>query len=310
MKKTLLFISIICIYCTLSAQQFAPIGATWHYTEGFFGNGNIDFEKIESVKDTLIQNKLCKKLAKRHGFISMYAPMRDLFVYSNADTVFMFEPNIQNFQAIYIFSAPSNSSYSFLIHPNPMFSSPPYLLDTVQVTIDSIGSIIRNNQAVALQFVSYNVFLGNKAHGSYHSYQSTIYDGIGDSYYLTNFSAFRSLVIDGNYSGSIRCYQDPIQGLTQFTTDSCTHSSVWVGIDKTKRAEISVYPNPVENQLTINGIVEGEYNYQINDILGKRVSEGTLQKVINVSTFQKGIYILSVLNENGVLIDSKKFVKN
>jgi hypothetical protein len=71
--------------------------------KGSFGKGNIDYEKNESVKDTLIQNKLCKKLEKQLGYISLYEPMNDLYVNPNLDTIFMYDQNSKNFQSIYLY---------------------------------------------------------------------------------------------------------------------------------------------------------------------------------------------------------------
>ena len=82
----------------------------------------------------------------------MYEPLKDLYDYSNVDTVFMYENNLQNFQVIYVYSAQTNSSYSIFVHPNPMFSSAPYLSVTIKVTIDSVGIITRNNQIKSIQF--------------------------------------------------------------------------------------------------------------------------------------------------------------
>lgn len=309
MKKLLLSFSILILSISTFSQGFAPIGATWHYTEGFFGNGRIDYEKIESVKDTLIQNKLCKKLVKRHGIINYYQPLGDLFMYSNADTVFMYEPFSQNFQAIYIFSAPANSSYSFYIQPDPMFSSVPFLLDTVRVSIDSVGTLVKQNQSYTVQFVTYDIFYGNKSFQSSVTYNSEIISGMGDKYYLTNFFAYRSMVIDGNYSGGIRCYQDSIVGLKKFQADSCNHTSGSTGITGNKVLEYSFYPNPAEDFIRIDGIKTNGNKFQLFSTTGLLVSEGALESKINLSNLPSGIYLFNIVNVRGEIFQSEKLLK-
>lgn len=90
------------------------------------------------------------------------------------------------------------------------------------------------------------------------------------------------------------------------------------GIDKVmKVSSLSVYPNPVNNQLSLDVAVteKTDVTIQITNIIGQEVymQESTLQagpqtKVINTSALQNGIYILSLTSSDGTTIQ-KKFVK-
>jgi hypothetical protein len=44
------------------AQDFAPIGAEWYYTERHAFSGDITFLKISSIKDTIVNQKNCRIL--------------------------------------------------------------------------------------------------------------------------------------------------------------------------------------------------------------------------------------------------------
>lgn len=71
---------------------------------------------------------------------------------------------------------------------------------------------------------------------------------------------------------------------------------------------ISVYPNPVENTLTLE--LMDSYDTQLFDMLGKRLySFGQLSGTneLEVSSLSKGIYILQCTSESGVFV--KKIVK-
>lgn len=58
-------------------------------------------------------------------------------------------------------------------------------------------------------------------------------------------------------------------------------------------AEFSIYPNPVNNTLNING-GDAKYSYVMYNGLGQQVANGTAQgaQQINVSGMAKGIYFI------------------
>ena len=71
------------------------------------------------------------------------------------------------------------------------------------------------------------------------------------------------------------------------------------------------YPNPVDNILIIRS--ENPLDIQIIDATGKtRLSQANLQglQTINVSTLEKGIYILRVNNRLANTIVQERLVKN
>jgi hypothetical protein len=81
-----------------------------------------------------------------------------------------------------------------------------------------------------------------------------------------------------------------------------------VGTKELERKSISIYPNPVQNTLTIDNqdVING---ITITDITGKIVfkSENNNQKTLNVDFLNKGIYILTV--ETDTYTGTTKFIK-
>ena len=61
MKNLFLYFVLIFISIQLFAQEFAPIGAEWHYDEQFAFSGDIDYMKFTSVKTLLLMGKFVKK---------------------------------------------------------------------------------------------------------------------------------------------------------------------------------------------------------------------------------------------------------
>ena len=75
--------------------------------------------------------------------------------------------------------------------------------------------------------------------------------------------------------------------------------------------EISVYPNPAQNTIFINGI--GDFKLlTISDLSGSVLEQHNFSDnlaQINVSNLKPGLYILQISNQNGEII-TKKFIKN
>jgi Secretion system C-terminal sorting domain len=78
-----------------------------------------------------------------------------------------------------------------------------------------------------------------------------------------------------------------------------------------KENQVSVYPNPVVNELKINNGFKTETNYTIKDLSGKIMLEAKLNQVsksIDVKRLDKGMYILEMKSKDKTLL--KKIIKN
>ena len=74
---------------------------------------------------------------------------------------------------------------------------------------------------------------------------------------------------------------------------------------------ITVYPNPAEKFIRIEGMNERNYYGEIYNMDGQKKWQGTVHtdKEINISTFPKGIYSLSLFNNSKNSISKNKFIK-
>ena len=72
------------------------------------------------------------------------------------------------------------------------------------------------------------------------------------------------------------------------------------GIDELETINVSVYPNPTENKLTISiENIDGDVSFIITDLSGKVVNTGSTKQqetVVDLSSVQNGIYLLKVGN--------------
>lgn len=79
--------------------------------------------------------------------------------------------------------------------------------------------------------------------------------------------------------------------------------SVIAGLDLPdfSTGELNIYPNPVENQLTIDLIADERYEISITNLNGQVIYEGSnfsAQQLIDLSDLKKGIYLLNIETKN------------
>lgn len=86
--------------------------------------------------------------------------------------------------------------------------------------------------------------------------------------------------------------------------------SVATSIDEINDIKVSVYPNPVQNQINFE-LSTSNYAVRIIDITGKTISNtaSTANKLkVNTSSLNNGIYFYTILNDNGNVITTNKFI--
>ena len=80
-----------------------------------------------------------------------------------------------------------------------------------------------------------------------------------------------------------------------------------LGIDDQNLTSISIYPNPVNDKLFIQGVSDVS-EISIYDLLGKLVLSKTNTSEIDVTNLKKGIYLIKIKDQQKEII--KKLVKN
>jgi len=76
---------------------------------------------------------------------------------------------------------------------------------------------------------------------------------------------------------------------------------------------IKVYPNPATDYVIVSTEKKFKGNYKLNNIFGKVLQEGKLNnegKNIDLLEFRTGIYIISIYDEVGNKVGTRKIIKN
>lgn len=76
-------------------------------------------------------------------------------------------------------------------------------------------------------------------------------------------------------------------------------------------AYVNIYPNPANNIITINTSNVEKAQYQVFAVDGSEVLNGRINNiaVLDISTINKGLYFVTVLNQKGQIVAVKKMVK-
>lgn len=288
------------------AQTFAPIGAEWHYTEGFAFSGDIDYLTIKSIKDTTINGKQSRKL---YCDWLCWNPSGIQYIHYSNDSLYHYNSVLDKFQLIAAFNAQKDDSWNIAIKDWDES------IDTVTVLVDSINTIPVNQKQLRQLFVTYYLkdYDSKGVQVRNDSYTSRIIEKIGDVYYLFNFPVNASLMCDANYSQGLRCYEDSELGFySTGIADSCTYKYTWTGIENKSVVDIlEVFPNPTHGWLEINTSRGIAITAKIEDLSGKSLmfKKMNSSNLLDISGLPNGIYILTIYDKDKN-IGSTKILKN
>lgn len=282
------------IWYSIDGKDFAPIGTEWYYTERFAFSGDINYLKISSVRDTIISGKRCRVIQKERNLMCNNRPDIE-YMYEENRIMYFWDETFNRFQVLNDFNKSVNEYW--IIEVKDTWTNS---LDTIKVAVDSISSININNHPLKVLYVTYNVLSKTFPY----SYTSKIIEKIGDTQFLFNFYPESSLACDANYSGGLRCYNDPKMGnYSTGIAESCTYTHVWNGLNiSISNVNFNVFPNPSEGKFEVNSNISGTLTAEVKDIIGRLIItiEFENHTQIDLTHFQNGIYILTIKQKNKI----------
>lgn len=271
-KLKLILYIFFSIHFIVYGQDFAPVGATWHYNfpEGF--SPNRGYIVTESVKDTIVLGKNAKKLSLTHfTSASSFVNLPSEIIFSDTNKVYLFLYN--QFRLLYDFNANQGDT---------IFVTEPYYLgnntDTlIPILVDStknemIGGVLKKVQYITSLEPSW--YFGSK-----------IIKGIGsDNYLLPIFAAADPA------PGPFRCYSDSL--LSYQLVNDCEEIITSI---KENTTHLNPYPlqTTVYNNLILPDI-KGEIT--IYDIQGRQVFNDKIRPSIPIN-LKNGVYIVLLTNK-------------
>jgi len=303
MRTKILIITIILSSFKVSnCQTWAPIAAIWTYTETFASSSAVNYNIIESVKDTIINLKNCKKLHFLKWTCNTFS--QNEFMYEDSNRVYFYDAFWNKFNLLYDFNKLPGESWFIRVNNCSGGDN-----DSLMVHVDSISTILINGYS--LKVLHTRIDNG----GIWVGFNGRIIEKIGHE---KDMFPFVSGLCDENFNNGLRCYDDTIIGMYQTGLASrCDFSTVGINNYFSKN-EFTIYPNPTSNDITLE--FQQPASIEISNIQGQLIKAiiasgnktnidhvGCSSYEVNVSALQSGVYVVKVKTEKGVLV--KKFVK-
>lgn len=278
----------------ISAQSWAPDGATWHYTLNWLSATDYGYNSYTVQGDSTINGITCSRLL-RHTYSCNYRPEKE-FMYMDSNKVYYWNALNNDFTLLYDFGAQVGDSYEMPV-VETWFPSPPY--DTFTVTVDSIYMLNINGQARQVQAVHQT----SKLNPNW-TITHNIIEGIG--------SDIQMFVWDGSscdvqWDRGLRCYQDSILGLYETgIVDSCEETFTATGLADRVGELFDLYPNPSQDKIQWSGIEGSHFAITIWSLDGKMVKKAEVdENMTSLHGLPSGIYYIEVEAENGIKYHSK-----
>ncbi len=317
--------------------EWAPLGAVWMYA-----TGNMNFENpensmsygmywfVQSAKDTIINETLCRKLEvtrfSRPNFAPVKMPSR--YTYQDGGDIYFYNQNVNDFTLAFSYDIDYGDTVAW---ESPYFEDLicDFYLDTI-INWDAgflsaantpymIGpGTLHSNTPIS----SYRLYIPNYSYPLFYcrylGYQDGLMYGIGQYYdYLGTWNdLFMHFYNVEGGSHNVCCYYDgvvnisyarfhPSEYVPGYAQDSCVNYFYRNLINSNERIDLknkfTLSPNPATDFVQINSHSSHSFSYEIYNMHGKLIKVGKDYKFntsIDISTLTQGIYLIHLITEN------------
>jgi hypothetical protein len=294
MKKLLLLLALCMFSCSILesfAQTWFPIGAKWTYNIIFPGSPDTGIKTVYCKGDTLINGINAKILIGGNTICSWVLQNENYLYYDEKDEiVYMYWSD--EFKSLIDFSKKEGETYYSYYYD---FNNNTGELELYAhlCTVDSVKITYINDYPIRQQFFRSD----NNLYGGYNGAVTE---------FIINFHSFypeNSATCDMEQSYGLRCFESPTlkyYAKPQYEIYGCNYN---INIhENTQSLSINVFPNPVEDILTIQ-IEEDNVLlpmlYILFDVFGNQITKGEIvnpYSLINLSSIPRGYYFLKLKN--------------
>ena len=285
------------------AQDWAPIGAKWTYDHDYGMSPYLT--TIESVKDTMVLNKLCRLLVTKRtdelmrqdgSYYWSTANISKDMIYTSNDTIYHYDRFNNSFYPLYLMNVKKNDKVLVRAKEDTCTKND-YYCSRFEYVVDSISSMTLQGQRLKL---IYNSLTPNSEWGFNQSRNLESYpilEKIGSLKYFFGVNG-KVLSLEGDIQ-CLRCYTDSqISYKVGYWSKECDYlrtlkgpSSVVDNLDN----KVVVSPNPFDSYFRIN--IGMPIEYTLYDSFGKLLLQGN-EKEVNTTSLTKGIYLLRLTIDN------------
>lgn len=274
-RRSFVLAFFLCFTICMLAQEWAPPGTRWYYSQRSF-SPNVGVHVMEVIGDTIINGRDCRVLENAES-CSVRAP----FVYLEDRRIYYYNEYTESFHVLYDFNLKAGDTLKVFIKEEATWP------DTFYARIDSVGSVLINNDTIQVQYIS-NLFELNEGL----KIGQEIYENIGSNFFFVPVYGFCDIP-----ASPLRCYEDPNRGLYQFITEfTCDHVPIE---EKEKASLIKLNPNPTYGEVNISSSEQVISEIEVFDLNGRVSSRiGALHHLnytLQSADLPKGIYFVRIL---------------
>lgn len=288
MKKLLLLFCMIAFASFTKAQEWAPLGATWHYSASTWYQGYESYIEITSVGDTVIDGITCKILSHTGG--------GEEYTYLDSSNVVHYY-RFGQFYTLYDFNATVGKSWT--IAGDNVFGC-----DSIgEIQVDSIGTTSINGYS--LKYIVLSQKDSSTLDFGYYGVEAI--ERIGGLYSL--FPIVNDNCIISEMSYGLRCYYDSTIGLYETgIASSCTYTSVKdISLNEN---DVKIYPNPASSEINIEieNLSGSNYILETYSTIGQKLSSRIMNdNLVSISTenLSNGSYLVLIRKEDGTVVFDK-----
>ncbi len=303
MKNFTSLILFLLLGSGLTAQNWCPPGATWYHRMYIPYNGHV---KLQVTGTVSINNITCFNMngvftgqtQQPNGPVTSMN-LYSLNTYESNGVIHIYNTSTQLFDTIANFNASIGDKWLKLELP-PGNCQPS---NRVALTVIDTGHVIING--ISLKTLSLSVPWGSS------SYTHVAVERISST---TGFLApYISCLLDSPGYGDFVCYSDNNFPTYNPTSDVCAYIPTGITKNSADGSYLNAYPNPINNQLTIELPDAAECEIFLADLLGntwplKTSTIGSSKLQADLHAFHPGVYFMSVYH-NGGLAGVEKIVK-
>jgi hypothetical protein len=301
MKTKLLLVLLIALPVLMQGQEWAPIGAEWHYDITYAFSGDIDYQRVYCNSIVNVKGIDCKEINIDYCACNNHF-CKKLYTYQADDTIFFYNPDVDTFQILYNFNASPNDTWTIT------YKDLDERFDTVTIQVDSVLPITINSRVLKKQYVTYYYDYKTDTDKGFGE-RSVIIETLGDMNFLINIhDMYYSLCDDDNING-LRCYKDPQFGF--YSSDlrtSCDYTYKWTSTQDLSISYLEPFPNPVLDYLKISIDDKSDIFYELFEVDGQLIKSGN-DNIVDMREYLPGLYFIKIY-ENNKTMKTYKILKH
>lgn len=147
MKK---FLFILFAHCALFSFsiEWSPVGVTWVYRYHYMNSGG-DTDKLSCDSTSIFRGKVCQAINRFSAVDDLFFKEYDdpLYTYESNDTIFFYNPNVEQFEVLYDFHANKGDQWTVTGNIDGE-------LKEVIVKVDSVDFIEINDELLKRLYVN------------------------------------------------------------------------------------------------------------------------------------------------------------